>query len=97
MAETKRIFTFLLRFIAFCTVVSAAIVMASSRERTTVLAFSFEAKYSDTPALKYFVIVNAIVSIYWFLILFLPSKPTLATSCCRRRRKFFSFHRLHHG
>ncbi|KAE8670327.1 CASP-like protein 1C2 [Hibiscus syriacus] len=77
MAETKRIFTFLLRFIAFCTTLSASIVMASSRERTTVLALSFEAKYSDTPALMYFVIVNAIVSVYGFLILFLPSKSQL--------------------
>nr|KJB32083.1 hypothetical protein B456_005G222200 [Gossypium raimondii] len=61
MAETKRIFTFLLRFIAFCTTLSAVIIMISSRQRATVLVFSFEAKYSDTPAFKYFVIVNAIV------------------------------------
>ncbi|GMI95987.1 CASP-like protein 1C2 [Hibiscus trionum] len=77
MAETKRIFTFLLRFMAFCTTLSAAIVMASSRERTSVLALSIEAKYSDSPAFKYFVIVNAIVSIYGFLLLFLPSKTQL--------------------
>ncbi|TYG55260.1 hypothetical protein ES288_D09G257600v1 [Gossypium darwinii] len=77
MAETKRIFTFLLRFIAFCTTLSAVIIMISSRQRATVLVFSFEAKYSDTPAFKYFVIVNAIVSIYGFLVLFLPSKSLL--------------------
>ncbi|TYI12103.1 hypothetical protein ES332_A09G253400v1 [Gossypium tomentosum] len=77
MAETKRIFTFLLRFIAFCTTLSAVIIMVSSRQRATVLVFSFEAKYSDTPAFKYFVIVNAIVSIYGFLVLFLPSKSLL--------------------
>ncbi|KAG8484507.1 hypothetical protein CXB51_022844 [Gossypium anomalum] len=77
MAETKRIFTFLLRFIAFCTTLSAVIIMVSSRQRATVLVFSFEAKYSDTPAFKYFVIVNAIVSVYGFLVLFLPSKSLL--------------------
>ncbi|KAH1089387.1 hypothetical protein J1N35_016644 [Gossypium stocksii] len=77
MAETKRIFTFLLRFIAFCTTLSAVIIMVSSRERATVLVFSFDAKYSDTPAFKYFVIVNTIVSIYGFLVLFLPSKSLL--------------------
>ncbi|MBA0801309.1 hypothetical protein Gohar_011682 [Gossypium harknessii] len=77
MAETKRIFTFLLRFIAFCTTLSAVIIMISSRQRATVLVFSFEAKYSDTPAFKYFVIVNAIVSIYGFLVLFLPPKSLL--------------------
>ncbi|MBA0830815.1 hypothetical protein Goarm_015319 [Gossypium armourianum] len=77
MAETKRIFTFLLRFIPLCTTLSAVIIMISSRQRATVLVFSFEAKYSDTPAFKYFVIVNAIVSIYGFLVLFLPSKSLL--------------------
>ncbi|EOX99424.1 hypothetical protein QUC31_014658 [Theobroma cacao] len=77
MAETKRICTFLLRLIAFGTTLSAAIIMASSRERTTVLTLSFEAKYSDAPAFKYFVIANAIVSIYGFLLLFLPSESLL--------------------
>ncbi|XVE66201.1 hypothetical protein DITRI_Ditri08aG0061500 [Diplodiscus trichospermus] len=77
MAETRRICTFLLRLLAFGTTLSAAIIMASSRERTTVLALSFEAKYSDTPAFKYFVIANAITSIYGFLLLFLPSESLL--------------------
>ncbi|OMO67322.1 hypothetical protein COLO4_30183 [Corchorus olitorius] len=77
MAEPKRICTFLLRFIAFSTTLSAAIIMASSRERTTVLTLSFEAKYSDSPALKYFVISNAIATVYGFLLLFLPSESLL--------------------
>ncbi|XP_022747066.1 CASP-like protein 1C1 [Durio zibethinus] len=77
MAEAKRICTFLLRFIAFSTTLAAAIMMASSHERTAVLTLSFEAKYSDTPAFKYFVIANAIASIYGLLLLFLPSKSLL--------------------
>ncbi|XP_044466464.1 CASP-like protein 1C1 [Mangifera indica] len=77
MAKTRRIFTLLLRLIAFAATLSATIVMASSHDTTTFLAVKFEVKYSDTPAFKYFVIANSIVSVYSFLVLFLPSESLL--------------------
>ncbi|KAF2283448.1 hypothetical protein GH714_006818 [Hevea brasiliensis] len=70
MAKIKRICTFLLRLIAFGTTLAAAIVMATSHETTSLFAVSFEAKYTYTPAFKYFVIANAIASVYGFLVLF---------------------------
>ncbi|KAJ0051836.1 hypothetical protein Pint_02244 [Pistacia integerrima] len=77
MGKTKRIFTLLLRLMAFAATLSATIVMVSSHETASFFAVSFEVKYSDTPAFKYFVIANAIVSIYGFLVLFLPSESLL--------------------
>uniref|UniRef100_A0A6N2L8U4 CASP-like protein n=1 Tax=Salix viminalis TaxID=40686 RepID=A0A6N2L8U4_SALVM len=46
--------------------------MATSHEKGTFFAVSYEAKYTDTPAFKYFVIAYAIVTVYGFLVLFLP-------------------------
>ncbi|GMY10097.1 CASP-like protein 1C1 [Fagus crenata] len=77
MAKTKRVCTLLLRLMALGATLSAAIVMATSHERATYFSVSFEAKYSHTPAFKYFVIANAIVSGYGFLVLFLPSESLL--------------------
>ncbi|XP_043689725.1 CASP-like protein 1C1 [Telopea speciosissima] len=77
MAKTKRIFTLLLRLLALAATLAAAIIMATSNQTTTIYGISFEAKYSFTPAFKFFVIANAIVSIYGFLVLFLPSESLL--------------------
>ncbi|GMN27973.1 hypothetical protein TIFTF001_001890 [Ficus carica] len=77
MVKTKWLALLLVRFLAFAATLSAAIVMATSHQNASVFAVSFEAKYSQTPAFKYFVIANAIVSVYGFLVLFLPSKSLL--------------------
>ncbi|KAJ4729815.1 CASP-like protein [Melia azedarach] len=77
MAKTERICTLLLRLIAFGATLSATIVMATSHETASFFAVSFEAKYTDMPAFKFFVVANAIVSIYGFLVLFLPSDSLL--------------------
>ncbi|XP_042501335.1 CASP-like protein 1C1 [Macadamia integrifolia] len=77
MAKAKRFCALLLRLIALAATLSAAIVMATSSQTTTVYGISFEAKYSFTPAFKFFVIANAIVSVYGFLVLFLPSESLL--------------------
>ncbi|XP_050206730.1 CASP-like protein 1C1 [Mercurialis annua] len=77
MAKIKRICTLLLRLIAFSSTLAAAIVMATSHESGSFFTISYEAKYTDTPAFKYFVAVNSIVSIYGFVILFLPSENKL--------------------
>ncbi|KAK9131774.1 hypothetical protein Scep_011302 [Stephania cephalantha] len=74
---TKRVFTILLRLLALAATLSATIVMITSHETSSLLSFSFDVEYSDTPAFKYFMIVNAAVSVYSLLILFLPPKSQL--------------------
>ncbi|KAF3444131.1 hypothetical protein FNV43_RR13821 [Rhamnella rubrinervis] len=77
MTKTTRLCMIMLRLMAFGATLSAAIVMATSHEKASFLTLSFEAKYSHSPAFKYFVIANAIVSVYSFLVLFLPSESLL--------------------
>ncbi|EXC25512.1 hypothetical protein L484_009820 [Morus notabilis] len=77
MAKTQRLALLLVRLLAFAATLSAAVVMATSHEKASLFTISFEAKYSQTPAFKYFVIANAIVSVYGILVLFLPSESLL--------------------
>ena len=51
--------------------------MITSHERVRLNEVSYEAKYSDMPTFKFFVIANAIVCIYCLLVLCLPSKSLL--------------------
>ncbi|KAI9377706.1 hypothetical protein POPTR_019G100300v4 [Populus trichocarpa] len=76
MMKPKRLLSLLLRLIAVGATLAAVIIMATSHEKGTFFAVSYEAKYTDTPAFKYFVIANAIVTVYGFLVLFhLPGSP----------------------
>ncbi|KAH7533333.1 CASP-like protein 1C1 [Ziziphus jujuba] len=77
MVKTTRLCKLVLRFMAFGATLSAAIVMATSREKASFFTLSYEAKYSDLPAFKYFVIANAVVTVYGFLVLFLPPESML--------------------
>ncbi|XP_062107329.1 CASP-like protein 1C1 [Humulus lupulus] len=77
MTKIKRLGLILVRLAAFAATLSATIVMATSHEKASFLTISFEAKYSQTPAFKYFMIANAIVSVYGFLVIFLPAKSLL--------------------
>ncbi|XP_057455671.1 CASP-like protein 1C1 [Lotus japonicus] len=77
MAKTRWICHLLVRFLAFAATLSAVIVMATSHERAGFLAISFEAKYTNTPAFKYFVIANSVVTVYGFLVFFLPAESLL--------------------
>ncbi|KAG6738912.1 hypothetical protein NC652_041567 [Populus alba x Populus x berolinensis] len=72
MMKPKRLLSLLLRLIAVGATLAAVIIMATSHEKGTFFAVSYEAKYTDTPAFKYFVIANAIVTVYGFLVLFHP-------------------------
>ncbi|XP_010422453.1 PREDICTED: CASP-like protein 1C1 [Camelina sativa] len=74
---TKRIGGLVLRLAAFGAALAALIVMVTSRERASFFAVSLEAKYTDMAAFKYFVIANAVVSVYSFLVLFLPKESLL--------------------
>ncbi|KAI4341091.1 hypothetical protein MLD38_025859 [Melastoma candidum] len=77
MSKMKWIFSLVLRILAFGATVSAAIVMGTSREKANFFSVSFEAKYSDIPSFKYFVVVEAVASLYCFLVMFLPAKSSL--------------------
>ncbi|CAK8575572.1 unnamed protein product [Lathyrus sativus] len=77
MAKASRICHLLLRFLAFSATLSAVIVMVSSHEKATFFTVSFEAKYTNSPSFKYFVIANSIVTVYGFFILFLPAESLL--------------------
>ncbi|KAK4769321.1 hypothetical protein SAY86_027471 [Trapa natans] len=72
----KRIAGLVLRVLALAATLTAAIIMGTSKESANFYALSFEVNYNDTPAFKYFVIVNAVVSVYSFLALFVPSKSS---------------------
>ncbi|GLT35170.1 hypothetical protein SLA2020_096450 [Shorea laevis] len=77
MANAKRMGSLLLRLIAFGATLTAVLVMVTARDTATFLTVSYEARYSDTPAFKYFVVVYTIVSIYGFLVIFLPWESLL--------------------
>ncbi|ONI10424.1 hypothetical protein PRUPE_4G046800 [Prunus persica] len=77
MTKIRKIFTFLLRLLALAATLSATIVMVTSHDSTNVLNLTFKAKYSNSPAFMYFVIVEAIVSGYNLMILFLALKGSL--------------------
>ncbi|XP_060191060.1 CASP-like protein 1C1 [Lycium barbarum] len=68
----------LIRLLAICGTISAAIVMVTSHEKIKVFSVSFEAKYSHTLAFKYFFIANIVGSVYSIVVLFLPSKTSLS-------------------
>ncbi|KAK9285073.1 hypothetical protein L1049_024445 [Liquidambar formosana] len=77
MAKTKNLCILLLRLLAFGVTLSAAIAMATTHEKVNIFMIEFEAKYSDSPAMKYFVIANALASVYGLLVPFVPSESVL--------------------
>ncbi|KAK9936364.1 hypothetical protein M0R45_013210 [Rubus argutus] len=77
MITTRRIFTFLLRLIALAATLVATIVMVTSHDSANVFNLTFKAKYSNSPAFKYFVIVEAIACAYNLVSMLLASKGSL--------------------
>ncbi|KDP20967.1 hypothetical protein JCGZ_21438 [Jatropha curcas] len=71
MAKFKKIFSFILRLLSLAATVVAIVVMVRSRDSTQVLNLTFTAKYSNTPAFKYFVIAEAIASVYTIIVILL--------------------------
>ncbi|XP_074369218.1 CASP-like protein 1C3 [Apium graveolens] len=68
----KKYVVLLPRLLALIATFLAAVITATSHQKANILNISFEAKYSDSPALKYFAIANIVASIYGLLVLFLP-------------------------
>ncbi|PIN19331.1 hypothetical protein CDL12_07991 [Handroanthus impetiginosus] len=76
MSLSKRIPMFLLRLLALGAAISATIIMLTSHDSAQVFGMKFEAKYTNSPTFKYFVLMNAIASVYTLILLFLPSKSS---------------------
>ncbi|KAK4421228.1 CASP-like protein 1C1 [Sesamum alatum] len=76
MSLSKRIPIFLLRLLALGATVSATLVMITSHDSAQLFNMKFEAKYTNSPTFKYFVLMNAIASGYSLILLFLPSKSS---------------------
>ncbi|XP_057544237.1 CASP-like protein 1C2 [Amaranthus tricolor] len=77
MTKIKVIIIFGLRLIALAASVVTTIVMGTAHDSATILNFKFEAKFSNSPAFKYYVIIYGIVSCYSLAILLLPYKNLL--------------------
>uniref|UniRef100_A0A2N9I0E9 CASP-like protein n=1 Tax=Fagus sylvatica TaxID=28930 RepID=A0A2N9I0E9_FAGSY len=77
MNKTMRIFTLLLRLLALGATLAATILMVTSHDSAEVLNLTFEAKYSNESAFKYYVIAEAIASGYSLIVLFVSSKSLL--------------------
>ncbi|KAL2931977.1 CASP-like protein 1C1 [Bienertia sinuspersici] len=77
MMKIKGIITLVLRIIALAAAVVATIVMGTAHDSASVMSFKFEAKFTNSPSFKYFVVVYAIASCYSFVVLVLPFKNLL--------------------
>ncbi|KMT04245.1 hypothetical protein BVRB_8g183210 [Beta vulgaris subsp. vulgaris] len=77
MTKIKGIIIFVLRLIALAATVISTIVMGTAHDSASVLNFKFEAKFTNSPSFKYYVIIYAIVSCYSLAVLLLPSKSLL--------------------
>ncbi|KAJ9168856.1 hypothetical protein P3X46_020339 [Hevea brasiliensis] len=75
--EIKKFFFIVLRLLALAATVVAIVVMVRSHDSAQVLNLTFTAKYNNTPAFKYFVIAEAIASVYTIIVIFLSSKSLL--------------------
>ncbi|KAL9663148.1 hypothetical protein QQ045_027987 [Rhodiola kirilowii] len=75
--SSTKLFSLLLRIAALVSTLSAAIIMATSRETVSFFTITFEAKYSDVSAFKYFVAANILASLYSFATVFVPQEGLL--------------------
>ncbi|KAH6795419.1 hypothetical protein C2S51_036405 [Perilla frutescens var. frutescens] len=74
MSLSTRIPMFLLRLLALGATVSAVVIMVTSHDSAQVFNMKFDAKYTNSPTFKYFVLMNAIAGGYTLILLFFPSK-----------------------
>ncbi|KAG6480466.1 hypothetical protein ZIOFF_063966 [Zingiber officinale] len=73
MVKSFRVLYLLLRLLAAAAALSAAIVMATSHDSTTLLGITLEAKFQYNPAFEFLVIANGIGFCYSLIALFIPS------------------------
>ncbi|KAL8140487.1 hypothetical protein V2J09_006508 [Rumex salicifolius] len=80
MAKLNMVVSIVLRAVAAAAAMAAAIKMGSAHDSAQFLTLKFEAKYTNSPSFKYFVIVNSVVTCYSviaLLVLILPYKALL--------------------
>ncbi|XP_050213835.1 CASP-like protein 1C2 [Mercurialis annua] len=75
--NNNKILCILLRLVALAATVVAIVVMVRSHDSATVLNLTFTAKYNNTPAFKYFAIIEGIASVYTAIVILLCSKGIL--------------------
>ncbi|XP_047331323.1 CASP-like protein 1C2 [Impatiens glandulifera] len=80
MGKDSRLYTILPRLLALGATVVAAIVMATSRQKTTFFVISLDPKFSYTLAFRYFVAGNVIGAVYGGLTLLASPKVLLSTA-----------------
>ncbi|KAJ8761571.1 hypothetical protein K2173_004347 [Erythroxylum novogranatense] len=80
MGKIKKAFTIVLRLLALAATVVAVVIMVDTHDSAKVLNLTFTAKYSNTPAFKYFVIAEAIAGVYTVIVIFLSSKSIFGHS-----------------
>ncbi|KAK9056301.1 hypothetical protein SSX86_027391 [Deinandra increscens subsp. villosa] len=74
MNKTQWIPVICLRVIAMVSTFVATLLMVTSHDSAKVLGMTFQAKYNNSPTLKYFVVVCIITSVYSLGALFIPPK-----------------------
>ncbi|XP_021858638.2 CASP-like protein 1C1 [Spinacia oleracea] len=77
MTKIKGVITFVLRLVALAATIVSTIVMGTAHDSASVLGIKFEAKFTDSPSFKYYVIIYSIVSFYSLVVLLLPFKKLL--------------------
>ncbi|KAG5234959.1 CASP protein [Salix suchowensis] len=90
MAKINKIFSNILRLLAVAATVVAIVFMVTSHDSAQVLNLTFTAKYSYTPAFKFFVVGEAIAggytvisillsfkTLFWRIIVFLDMVATV--------------------
>ncbi|KAL9234059.1 hypothetical protein vseg_008974 [Gypsophila vaccaria] len=74
MSKIKGVVTIVLRLVAMVATFVAVIVMCTAHDTARVFNLKFEAKFSNSPSFKYFVIANGVVCCYSLAIILLPTK-----------------------
>ncbi|CAL9190852.1 CASP-like protein 1C1 [Musa acuminata AAA Group] len=78
MAKTSRLCSLLLRLLAAAATLCATVVMATSRDSTTIFGLTLDAKFQYTPSFEFFVVANAVGCGYTLLVLFVPPTTSLS-------------------
>ncbi|KAF4356229.1 hypothetical protein CsatB_000034 [Cannabis sativa] len=74
MAKYSKILSLVMRFVAMAASVAAVVVIVTTHDTAHVLNLTFTAKYNNTPAFVYFMIVEAIAGLYSLITLILSTK-----------------------
>ncbi|CAN1129550.1 CASP-like protein 1C3 [Linum perenne] len=74
MEKVRKVVMAVMRLLALAATVVAVVIMVTSKETAHVLNLTFTAKYTNTPAFKYYVVAEAIGAAYTLVALLMSSK-----------------------